>query len=273
MHSTDIELRAVSGPAAGSVIGLHGAHELLLGRDLPGLGAVASDPSISRRHARLTSGGGGEVIIEDLGSTNGTFVNGHRLTGPVQLRAGDVVQLGTTTAEVVDGAAPGRPEPVRTTAPTTTVASGPTPNRRWSDGLLGTARNVTERTVVSGNAGGPYGQGGVSSQTTVRFRLEPAGGGRPVHVRLKGTYLDGAIGDGELVEVRGRWRGGELRAREVYSHTTGDTLRQKYRILTAITGVVAVAFLLAIALLVYLLVTGDGDPAARFDELLEGWQS
>ena len=34
------------------------------------------------------------VIIEDLGSTNGTFLNGQRIASPQQLRAGDVVTLG-----------------------------------------------------------------------------------------------------------------------------------------------------------------------------------
>jgi predicted component of type VI protein secretion system len=37
---------------------------------------------------------GGKYVIDDLGSTNGTFVNGQRLAGPVVLKAGDVVSLG-----------------------------------------------------------------------------------------------------------------------------------------------------------------------------------
>jgi FHA domain-containing protein len=47
-----------------------------------------SDDRISRRHARFTAKGG-TVYLEDLGSANGTFVNGQRLEGPTQLKHGD----------------------------------------------------------------------------------------------------------------------------------------------------------------------------------------
>ncbi|MFN2218696.1 MAG: FHA domain-containing protein [Anaerolineae bacterium] len=48
---------------------------------------------VSRRHARLAWTGTG-YIVEDLGSTNGTFVNGERVSGPRALRPGDRLQLG-----------------------------------------------------------------------------------------------------------------------------------------------------------------------------------
>ena len=51
-------------------------------------------PVVSRRHARLLPLEGGEWALEDLHSTNGTFVNGERLRGRVVLRLGDVVQIG-----------------------------------------------------------------------------------------------------------------------------------------------------------------------------------
>lgn len=54
---------------------------------------VINDAEISRRHARLTFQGG-KYVLEDLGSTNGTFVNGQRLAGPRVLKAGEVVQFG-----------------------------------------------------------------------------------------------------------------------------------------------------------------------------------
>ena len=63
------------------------------------MGATASnsvainDAEISRKHSRL-SFQGGKYVLEDLGSTNGTFVNGQRLAGPVVLKPGDVVSLG-----------------------------------------------------------------------------------------------------------------------------------------------------------------------------------
>jgi pSer/pThr/pTyr-binding forkhead associated (FHA) protein len=53
-------------------------------------------PSVSRRHARITLSVGA-ATIEDLGSKNGTFVEGARITGPVPLREGVTVRLGSLT--------------------------------------------------------------------------------------------------------------------------------------------------------------------------------
>ena len=60
------------------------------------------DPEVSRRHARLELVGQGEltprVLLSDLGSTNGTYVNGRRISasaGPISLQQGDVIRLGT----------------------------------------------------------------------------------------------------------------------------------------------------------------------------------
>jgi len=66
--------------------------EIILGRDANS-DIVINVAEVSRRHTRLRLESN-KYIIEDLGSTNGTFVNGSRLTGPVTLRPGDVVQLG-----------------------------------------------------------------------------------------------------------------------------------------------------------------------------------
>jgi predicted component of type VI protein secretion system len=52
------------------------------------------DPEVSRRHAVIRDQGG--LAIEDLGSTNGTFVNDQRITVVTVLREGDVVRLGNT---------------------------------------------------------------------------------------------------------------------------------------------------------------------------------
>jgi len=60
---------------------------------------VLSDPSVSRAHARIEVGDGGVAIV-DLGSTNGTAINGHRLrSGRAGLRAGDRIRLGTVLLE------------------------------------------------------------------------------------------------------------------------------------------------------------------------------
>jgi pSer/pThr/pTyr-binding forkhead associated (FHA) protein len=67
-------------------------NELFLGRDLTS-DLVINDPEVSRRHLRLVLDGA-TYRLEDLGSTNGTFINGQRLTAPVVLKPGEVITLG-----------------------------------------------------------------------------------------------------------------------------------------------------------------------------------
>lgn len=66
--------------------------ELVVGRD-EGVDIVIATPAVSRRHARFMMQGG-EYIIEDLGSSNGTFVNGDRLIGRRTLNHRDEIRLG-----------------------------------------------------------------------------------------------------------------------------------------------------------------------------------
>jgi len=54
-----------------------------------------NDPDVSRRHAVIRQGETG-MALEDLGSTNGTWVNGLRIEGMVELAAGDEVRFGNT---------------------------------------------------------------------------------------------------------------------------------------------------------------------------------
>jgi pilus assembly protein CpaF len=56
---------------------------------------VIEDPQVSRRHAQLTRQGI-SYLIEDIGSTNGTYVNGRRVTAPVLLANGDMIGLADT---------------------------------------------------------------------------------------------------------------------------------------------------------------------------------
>lgn len=80
-----------SGPTPGAAFTLEG-DQLTIGRDSTNE-IVINDAEVSRRHARLTFQGG-KYVLEDLGSTNGTFVNGQRLAGPRVLRTGEVVSFG-----------------------------------------------------------------------------------------------------------------------------------------------------------------------------------
>jgi hypothetical protein len=92
-------------------------NELLIGRHAQGAGRLAEDPEISRSHARLTLEQSGFCAVEDLGSTNGTFVNGLRINGPQTLSEGDTIELGATTLVVRDLPGP-PPDVVAQTPPT-----------------------------------------------------------------------------------------------------------------------------------------------------------
>ena len=56
---------------------------------------------VSRLHCRLTADSADQLVVEDLGSTNGTMVNGTRVTRHV-IRPGDVLTVGRVTFKVVD---------------------------------------------------------------------------------------------------------------------------------------------------------------------------
>ena len=97
----------------------------MLGRDVTN-DIVVGDAEISRQHSRITRTPGG-MVLEDLGSTNGTFVNGDRLVSPRVLTSGDLVGMGENVtftykstapeaAATIMGAARGTPPP-RAAAP------------------------------------------------------------------------------------------------------------------------------------------------------------
>jgi len=73
--------------------------EVILGREPGASGLLLDDPGISRRHAAVRERAG-SITVEDLGSSNGTFVNGERISGEVELADGDEVQLGATVVSV-----------------------------------------------------------------------------------------------------------------------------------------------------------------------------
>lgn len=74
-------------------------HEVRIGR-APGLELVIADDFVSTAHARITPTHSGPVL-EDLDSTNGTLLNGRRVTGPAALAAGDTIEIGTVSMKVV----------------------------------------------------------------------------------------------------------------------------------------------------------------------------
>lgn len=81
------------GPSAGRRVPIRAA--IVIGRDSD-CALVVDDDGVSRRHTAIRRAGGGEFILEDLGSRNGTFLNGARVaTGSLQ--SGDKIAIGTST--------------------------------------------------------------------------------------------------------------------------------------------------------------------------------
>jgi plastocyanin len=87
-------LRMVVGNSVGREIPLDG--DFVVGRGETGMGALDGDSEISRRHARFRRTERGHVLVDDLGSTNGTLVNGLRISAPQLLSNGDQITLGKT---------------------------------------------------------------------------------------------------------------------------------------------------------------------------------
>jgi predicted component of type VI protein secretion system len=112
-------LEVVAGKAVGMSILVD--DDLLIGRHAEGDGRLGDDEEISRSHARVSTDGLGLCVIEDLGSTNGTFVNGVRISSPQTLAEGDTIEIGSSTLVVRElprpdpAAAPAadRPQPTR----------------------------------------------------------------------------------------------------------------------------------------------------------------
>ncbi|MEU0129329.1 FHA domain-containing protein [Streptomyces sp. NPDC006289] len=105
-------LHVVAGPDAGGVHLLHGG-QIRIGRsadaDVP-----LDDPDVSRLHCAVTVAGDGRVSVADLGSTNGTSLDGAQVGArPVPLPPGALLRLGESTLRLT----PGTPRPLLRTAP------------------------------------------------------------------------------------------------------------------------------------------------------------
>ena len=96
-------LHATAGPAAGLKLPVE--RELQLGRAAPGFEPLAGDAELSRSHAAIRRDEEGGLVIEDLGSRNGTWVNGVRVDRQ-RLAPGDAIRVGETTFELLIGAPP-----------------------------------------------------------------------------------------------------------------------------------------------------------------------
>lgn len=91
------------GPNPGQVYELE-MNEISIGRDTINE-IVLNDAEVSRRHARLTLEAD-RYKIEDLNSTNGTYIDGQRLIGPHLLAIGEIVMFGDNVGVVFEGELP-----------------------------------------------------------------------------------------------------------------------------------------------------------------------
>jgi hypothetical protein len=120
----ELVLEVTAGNAQDTVIDLPDALEI--GRQAEGIGRLEGDDQLSRRHARVYRDDQRRMLIEDLGSTNGTWVNGDRIDEALVLVPGDVVKVGTSLLTVrvggvdeteAEAEAETEPEPAHETAP------------------------------------------------------------------------------------------------------------------------------------------------------------
>ncbi len=92
-------LRFISGKYQGGEFPLRMDREIIIGRSSD-LDMVLVEDMVSRRHSKISTGPD-DIWIQDMGSTNGTFVNGEKITGKARLYEGDRVLVGTSIIKVV----------------------------------------------------------------------------------------------------------------------------------------------------------------------------
>jgi pSer/pThr/pTyr-binding forkhead associated (FHA) protein len=154
MGKAQYRLVVRQGPVAGQVFELN-QNEISIGRDIAN-DFVINDAEVSRKHARLTLEGD-RYKIEDLNSTNGTYIDGQRLIGPHLMAIGEIIMFGDNVGVVFDGK-PATPD-VTILSPvdlgTTPVAAIPAPVASYTppvmiqqSEIVRPARPVQEAAVV-----------------------------------------------------------------------------------------------------------------------------
>lgn len=101
MTSSGWALKFISGKYQGGEFPLPGAKEIIIGRGGE-LDIVLVEDMVSRKHAKISTLEG-KVVIVDLGSTNGTFVNGEKIK-KARLKEGDRVLIGTSILKLIPAA-------------------------------------------------------------------------------------------------------------------------------------------------------------------------
>jgi hypothetical protein len=92
-------LKFISGKYQGGEFPLKAEKQIVIGRSSE-LDMVLVEDMVSRKHARISVSGAGSISIEDLGSTNGTFVNGEKVK-QATLKEGDRILIGTSILKLI----------------------------------------------------------------------------------------------------------------------------------------------------------------------------
>jgi ABC-2 type transport system ATP-binding protein len=196
-------LRVTAGPAAGTEIPLD--EVLLIGRAAPGQGRLAGDIELSREHARISRNAHGQIVVEDLGSTNGTYVNGWLMSEPVAVSPGDVVRVGASELQVIQ---PG----VELYQPTMEVARPP---QIQVPAAAGPTNTIEVENLVRQYKDGPRAVDGVSLYVgpgEVYGFLGPNGAGKSTTVHMLTTLLAPSAGVARVAGYDVATQGAQVRA-------------------------------------------------------------
>ncbi len=93
-NDTGIYLRIEEGEGKGKTLSLSSGGVYVIGRE--GADIVLEDAKVSRKHAQIGLYGPGAFVLRDLASTNGTFLNGKRVSEKRQLAHWDAIRIGDT---------------------------------------------------------------------------------------------------------------------------------------------------------------------------------
>jgi hypothetical protein len=219
-------------------------YEGIFGREPPATELI-DDPALSPAHARIVRNHDG-IVVADLASASGTFLNGERVTQPSAVRDGDTINFGRVTAVLR------RPPPVHgPLRPETPIAGRLEPSERPAPSdaaperaLSRSGRDVLLNGIVLNVT--PPAQG---NPTLVLDMRTDGGETVTVHLRLWNPFRIPSVTAGHRVRIAGRWsRHGFLNPRSIENETT-ETRWERSRG----GGVALVLVLLVLALVLALL--------------------
>jgi pSer/pThr/pTyr-binding forkhead associated (FHA) protein len=95
---TGIYLRIEQGQETGKILTVSSGGVYVIGRE--GADIVIDDPKVSRKHAQVGLYGPGAFILRDLASTNGTYLNGKRVSEKKPLKHWDTIRVGDTVLRI-----------------------------------------------------------------------------------------------------------------------------------------------------------------------------